>query len=165
MTYSASITPYISETVHPKIRGKLVIIPAFMMAIGLFLTWILGFKTSMGYVTTWRITAYLLTIPPILLSVLIFSLPESPYWLIERNNIKAAKKSLQFFRGEFYDVTEELAEIQQKCESKKNNISNGKSWKSILRGGTKTFLFRFGFGFSFQEKTETEMKQWSIRMI
>ena len=133
MTYSASITPYISETVHPKIRGRLVIIPAFMMAIGLLLTWILGFKTSMGYVTTWRITAYLLTIPPILLSVLIFSLPESPYWLIERNNIKAAKKSLQFFRGEFYDVTEELAEIQQKCESKKNSQSNGKSWKSILR--------------------------------
>ena len=83
MTYSASITPYISEIVHPKIRGRLVIIPAFMMAIGLLLTWILGFKTSMGYVTTWRITAYLLTIPPILLSVLIFSLPESPYWLIE----------------------------------------------------------------------------------
>ena len=132
MAYSASITPFISETVHPKIRGRLVIIPAFMMAIGLLLTWILGFKTSMGYVTTWRATAYLLTIPPILLSVLIFSLPESPYWLIEGNSIKAAKDSLQWFRGELYYVSEELTEIQEKCESKTNSLSNEKSRKSIL---------------------------------
>ena len=106
-----------------------------MMALSLLLNWILG------NVTTWRITAYLLIIPPILLSALIFSLPESPYWLIEGNSIKAAKDSLQWFRGELYDVSEELTEIQEKCESKTNSLSNEKSRKSILITLARIFSF------------------------
>ena len=42
MLYDASVKSYISETAHPKIRGSLVTMPAFSMAIGLLVTWILG---------------------------------------------------------------------------------------------------------------------------
>ena len=118
--------PYISETVHPKIRGSLATMPAFMIATGLLLAWIFG------YFLTWRMTAYLLMIPPMLLAILIIPLPESPYWLVEHNNTKAAKKSLQFFRGKHYDITEEFNEIQWKHELKKNQ-NKQKSWKFVIQ--------------------------------
>ena len=44
---------------------------------------------------------------------------------------QAAKKSLQFFRGKNYDVTEELIEIQKKHESKMHGASK-KSWKTLI---------------------------------
>jgi MFS family permease len=83
-----------------------------MLALGFLLVWILG------YFLTWRMTAYVLIIPPLLLTFFLLFLPETPYWLIEHNNLEAAQKSLQFFRGNKYDITEELTEIQQRHDSK-----------------------------------------------
>ena len=126
MAQSASVMPYISETVHPNIRGSLVTLPGFMIASGMLLVW------SVGYFVSWRMTAYLLLIPPILLSISITFMPETPYWLVDHDKIETAKKSLQFFRGKDYNITEEFDEILQKHESKKNQNPNN-SWKSTIK--------------------------------
>ena len=120
VSQSPAVPIYISETAHPKIRGSLVTLDAFNVATGYLTTWILS------YFLTWRMTAYLLTIPSILLFMLLLLLPETPYWLIENNNINKAKQSLQFFRGKNYNITDEYDEIQQKHESKQNQHS--KNW-------------------------------------
>ena len=120
VSQSPAVPIYISETAHPKIRGSLVTLDAFNIATGYLITWILS------YFFTWRMTAYLLTIPPILLIILLLPLPETPYWLIENNNTNKAKQSLQFFRGKSYNITDEYEEIQQKHESKKSQLS--KNW-------------------------------------
>ena len=73
MSYSASVMPYISETVHPSIRGSLATLPAFMMSAGMVMVWIIA------YFLTWRMTAYLLVIPPILLFLLMALLPGPKY--------------------------------------------------------------------------------------
>ena len=125
LVYSPAVTPYISETAHPKIRGILVTLRSFVLTIGLLTTW------TLGYFLPWRIHAYILTIPPIILIMLLFLFPETPYWLIEHNNIKAAQQSLQFFRGEKYDISEEFNEIQKKHETKKTQYK-GQSWKFVL---------------------------------
>ena len=111
--HMSSVGVYISETVHPKIRGTLVILPAFFMACGMLTVWILG------YFFTWRTTAFLVMIPMVVLFIGLIPLPESPYWLVEDGKHSLAKKSLQFFRGEAYDITEEMNEIVEKSESKK----------------------------------------------
>ena len=52
-----------------------------------------------------------------------------------------ARKSLQFFRGNNYDLTEELCEIKLKHESKMKEASN-KSWRAPPpnhRGGLSVF--------------------------
>ena len=120
LSQSSAVPIYISETAHPNIRGSLVTLDAFVLATGYLSTWIIS------YFLTWRMTAYLLTIPPIILIILLLPLPETPYWLIENNNFKKAKESLQFFRGKSYNITDEYDEIQQKHESKKSQHS--KSW-------------------------------------
>ena len=126
VSQSPAVPIYISETAHPKIRGSLVTLDAFNVATGYLTTWILS------YFLTWRMTAYLLTIPSILLFMLLLLLPETPYWLIENNNFNKAKQSLQFFRGKNYNITDEYDEIQQKHESKQSQHSKN-WWKFTIK--------------------------------
>jgi facilitated trehalose transporter len=84
---------------------------------------------GLGYFLNWRISAYTLVIPPILLTFFAFILPETPYWLIEKGKIEEAKKSLQFVRGAKYDITDELSEIIRgnHAKSEKSDISSLKA--------------------------------------
>ena len=76
---------YTAETVHPKIRNNLTILPSIFVGLGMLFVWIIG------YLVTWRITAYILALPNILIFLSLLLLPESPYWLIEANKIDLAE--------------------------------------------------------------------------
>ena len=67
-----------------------------------------------------------------ILMMLLLPLPETPYWLIENNDSKKAKQSLQFFRGKSYNITDEYDEIQQKHESKQSQHSKN-WWKFTIK--------------------------------
>ena len=79
---------------HPDIRASLVILPSTFITIGALLVWIFGSFLS------WRMTAYFMIVPSLVLVLLLSRLPETPYWLIQDENIGMARKSLQYFRGE-----------------------------------------------------------------
>ena len=127
MLQSPAVCIYISETAHPNIRGRLITLDAFQISFGFLVSWIIG------HFFTWRIHAFILCIPPILLIFLLLLLPESPYWLIENNSIKLAKKSLQFFRGSKYDISDGYDEILQRREIKKKQHSSHGSWKFTIK--------------------------------
>ena len=76
-----------------------MILTSFFMALGISFVWIIGYSLN------WRMTAFILTVPPILMTIAIIFFPETPYWLIENNDYNGAKESLQFFRGKEYDLT------------------------------------------------------------
>ena len=125
--YHSSIGVYISETAHPSIRNRLVILPPCFDASGQFLVWLLG------YLVGWRTTALLVSIPCILFLSLMYFLPETPYWLVENDQMVLAKKSLQFYRGPNSDVDEELREIQEKHRSKMMVQKSSQSWAWIFK--------------------------------
>ena len=79
------IAIYISEIVHPTIRGSLLVLPNFFVAFGSLFTWLVA------YFFSWSMTAYISTITPTLTAILMVFLPESPYWLIQANQPDAAK--------------------------------------------------------------------------
>ena len=57
-------------------------------------------------------------VPPVILWALLYKLPESPYWLIQKGYLGEAKQSLQFYRGPNYDATFEFNEIRKKEQEK-----------------------------------------------
>ena len=69
--------------------------------------------------------------PSILTMTLLLFFPETPYWLIENNRTEDGKKSLQYFRGKEFDVTNEINEIQEKHLEKQSSMGN--SWDRTLR--------------------------------
>ena len=134
----SSIGPYIAETSHASIRGSLVILSSFFTAFGISFVWIIG------YFLNWRSTAFILIIPPILMTLFIILFPETPYWLIENNDYNGAIKSLQFFRGKTYNsIKEELDEIREKHESKLQDAEKF-TWKfQVQRIFSMAFLKPF----------------------
>ena len=124
-TYSMLATPnaYISETVHPDVRATLASIPGFAMSVGLSTIWILG------YFSHWRTIAYLSSIIPLVMVLVLWYLPESPYWLIEQSlDEDLAGKSLQFFRHPEYDVTDEIKEIYNRKSDIKSKDRKSLNW-------------------------------------
>ena len=96
-----------------------------------------------GYYVSWRITASIVTLPACLLFTLMYFLPETPYWLVENDQMDLAKNSLQFYRGPNYDYSKELQEILENHKSKMLN-GTSKSLKWILkRLSSKAFLKPF----------------------
>ena len=124
------------------------------MTFGQLVSWILG------YFLSWRTTAYVLMAPPLLLILLFIPFPESPYWLVEKSKLKLAKKSLEFYRGNQYNVAEELFEIIQSHESKLKNASNKSNTvqkllsltflKPFSRVGLTYIIFTWTGHFNFQ---------------
>ena len=76
---------YISESVHPNVRGSLVVLPNLFMSLGLLLIW------TLAYFFSWKITAYLAMVAPVMLTFFMWFLPESPYWLVESHKFVEAK--------------------------------------------------------------------------
>ena len=80
--------------------------PGIFLALGSLFVWFIS------YFLTWRMTAFVLIIPPLMLTILLLGLPETPYWLVSKNKDSEARKSLKFFRGSQHDVAEELMDIR-----------------------------------------------------
>ena len=124
--FLSSLGVYISETVHPSIRSSLVILPVCFMASGHLMVFFFG------YYLGWRITALMVSVPITVFFTMMYFLPETPYWLVENDQIDSAKKSLQFYRGPDYDITEELVEIHEKHKSKMMQ-EDSQTWRWTLK--------------------------------
>ena len=119
---------------HPDLRGRLVVLQTVFLSLGMLIEFIVG------YFYTWRDIAMIATIPVTLLTLSMFLLPETPYWLIEKNQSEAAKKSLLFFRGPQYQITQEFQEIEQNHLKKlESNESQSNLW-ALRQICSKAFL-------------------------
>ena len=119
---------YIAEIAHPDSRKALLSITSLFMNFEMSLPWI------MGSFLTWREIAGIASVPSFLLAIVIFSLPESPYYLIEQGKEEQAIKSLQYYRNKNYNISSEISEIKAKSIEKKlkNQSFSYKSFRAIF---------------------------------
>ena len=79
------LAAYIAETVHPKIRTNMLVIPGFFLVLGSSFVW------NIAYFLSWQHTAFVAIIPSALNFLIMFTLPESPFWLIEADKLDLAR--------------------------------------------------------------------------
>ena len=89
-----------------------------MAALGTVYTFVLGY-----FISSWRVIAWLLILPSIILGVAVFFAPDSPYWLLEKGKEEEARKSLSILRGKHYDIETEFQEMLTKKKAKDPNKS------------------------------------------
>ncbi|XP_063907319.1 facilitated trehalose transporter Tret1-like [Zophobas morio] len=108
---------YIGEIADPEIRG--------LLGAGISATWIFGMLliNVVGSYLSITMTAAICTVVPCLLLATFVWMPESPYFLILKNDIEAARSALRKFRGRT-DVEEELMRLEEAV--KNQNKRNGK---------------------------------------
>ena len=103
-----------------------------------------------GYFFDWRIVAFSASIPIILTLVFLAFSHETPFWLVENGQEGLARKSLEFYRGKHCDVDDELQEMIQKRDSKREHQDSTNFIWIVKRMCSMTFLKPFagaGLGF------------------
>jgi sugar porter (SP) family MFS transporter len=110
---SSVIAPtYIAEITPPRIRGRLVASFQLNIVGGILLSYFSNYWLSQFIIIdSWRWMLGIQVIPSAIFFCLLFTIPESPRWLVIKNNELKAKKLLMKFGSDNPD--QELAEIKE----------------------------------------------------
>ncbi|XP_065222663.1 facilitated trehalose transporter Tret1-like [Planococcus citri] len=122
-----AVVVYIAETNVPKIRATLLSLTGPTVLIGILSSYLLG------HFLYWRTAAAVLSVFSAVCFFLTFIIPESPVWLISRDNVKEATESLKWLRSETTAVNVELDELLQAKLSKSSNKANESFMQKIIR--------------------------------
>lgn len=120
----APIVTYVGEICQPSIRGVLTSCAGVAV--------MLGFSTVffLGGITTWRMTALICSMVPVVTVIAICFVPETPFWLMAKNRKEEAKRSLMWLRGWVKDpstIESEYKEIERYSEDSNRCVACQKS--------------------------------------
>ena len=103
----AMIVPmYIAETVPASFRGKMVALYQLAIVLGILLAYVANYSLSDFGEESWRWMFGSQAIPALLFFFTLFLVPETPRWLIQRNQPDAAYAVLSKTGGQAYADTE-----------------------------------------------------------
>ncbi|KAL9961390.1 hypothetical protein ACROYT_G030315 [Oculina patagonica] len=105
-TISLAVPVYIAEIVAARLRGMLGSVNQLAVTMGVLLSYV------MGVLCKWRWLAFIGAIPPVLLLILMYSMPETPRWSLGKNRRSEALKALLWLRGPDVDIEEECLTIE-----------------------------------------------------
>lgn len=124
---------YIAEISPAKYRGYLVTWSEFALNIGI----VFGFSTGLTLgkladATQWRVMFLMGCIMPLIMIFLVrFIMPESPRWLVSKNNEPEAKIVLQSVYPEGFNVDLVIEDIKESME-RERLATNNIGWGTIL---------------------------------
>ncbi len=134
---SATIPNYCSEVAPPSIRGLLGGMQQWMLGLGFVVAPWVGYGSSKATGPfSWRFPLSFQVLPALILGAGIFSLPESPRWLLEREKFTEAQSTLESLhlnknRSNVDFVALEFKEIRDAILTEKAAISTV-SWRMIF---------------------------------
>jgi sugar porter (SP) family MFS transporter len=90
---SVAAPTYISEISSAESRGRLVAMYQFNIVFGILIAYLSNFfLEGVGGDSDWRLMLGVMTIPSLIYSLMVFTIPESPRWLIANNGDVAGAK-------------------------------------------------------------------------
>ncbi|CRL04570.1 CLUMA_CG017639, isoform A, partial [Clunio marinus] len=129
---------YCCEITENSTRGTLRSFFQLLITSGILLAYILGAFFNP------QTASLICGIIPILFGAFMFFCPESPTYLIMKGKQKEAMKALKSVRGEGFEVSSEISELQKEENIRKSkSISEAIKWKSSI----KSMLLCFGLMF------------------
>ncbi|XP_069743985.1 solute carrier family 2, facilitated glucose transporter member 8 isoform X2 [Narcine bancroftii] len=113
---SLVVPVYISETAHPNVRGLLGSCVQLMVVIG-----IMGAYIG-GMILSWYWLAVFSSIPPALMVTLMYFMPETPRYLLTKNQRSEALTALEWLRGPEVDYDQECRKIEEICNTQDTKL-------------------------------------------
>ncbi|XP_064083421.1 facilitated trehalose transporter Tret1-like isoform X2 [Macrobrachium nipponense] len=126
--------PLLAEISTPEKRGLVAasseIVAAAAMLIGYML----------AHFLSWRPATAVPAAPCLLILLLMYFVPESPYWLVRKNRIEEAERSLRRLRGPKCDVSDQLNSMITAASNNKTSISSQIMQLKKRENGMPVFL-------------------------
>uniref|UniRef100_A0A1B6EJD5 Major facilitator superfamily (MFS) profile domain-containing protein n=1 Tax=Cuerna arida TaxID=1464854 RepID=A0A1B6EJD5_9HEMI len=130
---SYCITPvYLSEIAEPRIRGALNTMFTLMVYLGIM------FEYCIGPIISYNLLSIISACIPLLYFLLMFIIPESPYYFVMRQRNQEAREALVWLRCT-QDVDEELEAISKAIKSDMKN--KGRVQDLVRTSGARRALF------------------------
>ncbi|MBO9617837.1 MAG: sugar porter family MFS transporter [Niabella sp.] len=122
---SVAAPTYISEISTPGTRGRLGAMYQFNIVFGILIAFLSNyFLKGMGGANDWRWMLGVMAIPSLIYTLLVFSIPESPRWLIARKgDDNAARQVLQQLG--IGNVAAEMDDIKSSTAKEQQNGNSG----------------------------------------
>ncbi len=130
---SVAAPTYISEIAPPDKRGRLVALYQFNIVFGILLAYVSNYLLDGLGGNAWRWMLGVVTIPSVIYTLLVFTVPESPRWLAlkKKDDVNAKKILEQINPGT--DAGKELEAIHQSVlGEEKEKLFTGRYNKSIM---------------------------------
>lgn len=120
---SVAAPTYISEISTPATRGRLGAMYQFNIVFGILIAFLSNYLfQGVGGDNDWRWMLGIMVVPSLIYTLLVFTIPESPRWLIaRRNDLNGARNILT--RLGATDVDEMVGSIQQNLEEERKKGS------------------------------------------
>ncbi|KAM6522903.1 hypothetical protein FALCPG4_012517 [Fusarium falciforme] len=121
---------YIGEITPSDIRGKVMAFWQLFYSVGSFIAYWINYvaarhRDSLGD-WDWKMVVIFQLLLPVLITIQLPWIPESPRWLIHRrNDVDAASKALLRMRSDSVEVEAEILAIRQAIEYEKEGASTG----------------------------------------
>lgn len=141
---SVSFQVYLSEAVHPSVRGSLGVFGTLAANFGVIV------RYGLGTFLNWYQLAFCglgLIIPFALLTL--FALPETPRWYVKKNRESDARRSLTWLRAKGYNVEAEIKEFIR-SNSEDNAVKTNQFEQLVKKQNLKPMLIVIGAIFSAQ---------------
>lgn len=99
------VSVYIAETSSPKLRGIFLAVISFSISLGILIAHILG------TFYTWRTTAIMSALSPLISLSILFFIPETPNYLASIGEFHKAEISYRWLRGSSMTALEEMEQL------------------------------------------------------
>lgn len=130
---------YIAEISPSQWRGRFVAFFQFNIVLGIVLAYFSNYYiSSLGIADDWRIMLGVMAVPALLFAVLLFTIPESPRWLMKQGSDKKASEVFQRI-GE-QNVEHQMHEIRESLRDSVKGVSERLFQRKYIRPILYAFL-------------------------
>jgi len=124
-----TVPMYVAELAPAKRRGALVLTFQVGIGIGIVVSTIVGATQSVS----WRVEIGSASVLALGMLLLMLRLPESPRWLVKRDDHDGAREVLSRIRPPGYDVEPELTSIVELEEEERQAGERSSGWRGLRR--------------------------------
>ncbi|XP_069983647.1 facilitated trehalose transporter Tret1 [Penaeus vannamei] len=112
------MNPLVAELCPARVRGGAAVLPEVFACLGNILSYLLA------SLLPWETATAVCAAPFLLLFFMILLVPESPYWLVRKNEIDAAERSLRLLLGRDGNVAGELEAIRSTTTLRQSEVKD-----------------------------------------
>jgi sugar porter (SP) family MFS transporter len=127
---------YVAELAPAERRGRLVLTFQVAIGVGIVISTIVGASRAVS----WRLSIGLAAVPALLMLLLMIRLPESPRWLMKRDDRDGARTVLQRLRPDGEDVEPELSDIAELEDKEREVGETNRGWSGLRQGWVRPAL-------------------------